>query len=90
MSYINLFKPSARENECGRIIARSLHQIGIPIEKIEGVSEVVCSPCGRKMIRLCDMFSSVSSALAEVPSDGDVGETSKRKIGTVLTPGKKS
>ena len=43
-SYMNLFKPSVRENDYGRVIAQSLHQIGISVEKIEGVSEVVCSP----------------------------------------------
>ena len=87
-SYMNLFKPSARENDYGRVIARSLHQIGISVEKIEGVSQVVCSPCGGKLLKLCDTFSSVSSALAEVSCEGDAGETFKRKIGAVLTPGR--
>ena len=85
---MNLFKPSARENDYGRVIARSLHQIGISVEKIEGVSQVVCSPCGGKLLKLCDTFSSVSSALAEVSCEGDAGETFKRKIGAVLTPGR--
>ena len=67
---------------------QSLHQIGISVEKIEGVSEVVCSPCGRKLLKLCGTFSSVSSALAEVSCEGDGGETFKRKIGAVLTPGR--
>ena len=58
-SYMNLFKPSARENDYGRVIARSLHQIGISVEKIEGVSQVVCSPCGGKLLKLCDTFTSV-------------------------------
>ena len=40
MSYMNLFKPSARENDCGRIIARSLHQSGISVVKIEIVSSL--------------------------------------------------
>ena len=87
-SYMNLFKPSARENDYGRVIAQSLHQIGISVEKIEGVSEVVCSPCGRKLLKLCDTFTSVSSALAEFSCEGDGGETFKRKIGAVLTPGR--
>ena len=87
-SYMNLFKPSARENDYGRVIAQSLHQIGISVEKIEGVSEVVCSPCGRKLLKLCGTFTSVSSALAEVSCEGDGGETFKRKIGAVLTPGR--
>ena len=87
-SYMNLFKPSARENDYGRVIAQSLHQIRISVEKIEGVSEVVYSPCGRKLLKLCGTFSSVSSALAEVSCEGDGGETFKRKIGAVLTPGR--
>lgn len=87
-SYMNLFKPSARENDYGRVIAQSLHQIGISVQKIEGVSQVVCSPCGRKLLELCDTFSSVSLALAEVSCEGDAGETFKRKIGAVLTPGR--
>ena len=48
MSCMNLFKPSARENDCSQTIARSLHQIGISVEKIEKVFEVVCFLCGTK------------------------------------------
>ena len=51
-SYMNLFKSSARENDYGRVIAQSLYQIGISVEKFEGVSEVVCSSCGRKLLKL--------------------------------------
>lgn len=87
-SYMNLFKPSSRENDYGRVIAQSLHQIGKSVEKIEGVSQVVCSSCGRKLLKLCDTFSSASSALVDVSCEGDGGETFKRKIGAVLTPGR--
>ena len=40
MSYVNLFKPSATENDCDRIIARRLLQIEISVEVIEGVSKL--------------------------------------------------
>ena len=64
--------------------------IGISGEKIEGAVEVVCSPCGRKLIKLCDMFSPVSSVLLEDSGENDVGETYKRKIGVGLTPGSRN
>ena len=40
MSYVNLFKPSATENDCDQIIARRLLQIEISVEVIKGVSKL--------------------------------------------------
>ena len=40
MSYVNLFKPSATENDCDRIIARRLLHIEKSVEVIEGVSKL--------------------------------------------------
>lgn len=53
------------------------------MHKAEGASEVVCSPCGRKLISLCDTFESVSLAVMQEKKH----VTAKRKLGSVLTLG---
>lgn len=74
-SNFNLFWPSEHKDTSECVIAIGLSTIRITIQKREDLSEIVCRPCRRKLIDLCETASKT------VTSQGEV----KRKLAN-LTP----
>ena len=62
MSCMNLFKPSARENDCSQTIARSLHQIGISVRKLKKFSKL-CAFCVEQSMLTLGIYSKSRSWL---------------------------
>jgi len=59
-SFINLFKPSGRQESLGVVWANSLQSLGINVENSCNLSQVLCNVCGRKIKNLCELFSYVT------------------------------
>ena len=89
-SFINIFKPSSRQETFGTVWADCLSLIGIRVENSVNNSKVVCNICGRKIKNLCELFSFVSNGFGG-KENGLVAQASneKRKV-SALTPEKSS
>ena len=100
----NLFKRSSREGSRGVILATLVEKVySKPIARVQGLSEVVCKPCGRKIRSLLALYESVKLVVDEASpanvTNVDDGATppatpatgsSKRKALEVITPNRSS
>ncbi len=98
-SYTNLFKPSRRKESFGELIAERLKSVGISIEQSSLSSQVVCSPCARKLRNLVETYTFVSKAVKISSNAGKIGNTptkattqsqAKRKVAEAVTPDRAS
>ncbi len=90
-SFINIFKPSSRQESLGVVWADRLLLIGIRVENSVHSSQVVCNVCGRKIKNLCELFSFVSNGFGGKENTFVVSENRKEKRkSSTLTPEKSS